>query len=63
MIRKRPLILVVLFALAACGGEKKRPPEEKVPVTVAVAETKDVPVEVRAATPAGKSERQTVQPA
>jgi len=40
-------LLLSAFCLS-CGEEKKVRQEEKVPVTVAVAESKDVPVEVRA---------------
>lgn len=42
------LIAVAAVALAACSGAKQKPPEEKVPVTVALAEAKDMPVQIRA---------------
>jgi multidrug efflux system membrane fusion protein len=34
--------------LAACSGTKQKPPDDKVPVTVAMAEQKDVPMQIRA---------------
>jgi multidrug efflux system membrane fusion protein len=42
--------IVVLAAafLAACGAEKQKPVDEKVPVSVAVAQSKDVPNQIRA---------------
>ena len=46
MIKK--LLVVAAVALAACSGEKQKPPVEKIPVTVALAEVKDVPVQLRA---------------
>ncbi len=45
---KKTLIAVIAVALAACSGAKQKPVDEKVPVTVAVAESKDVPIQVRA---------------
>lgn len=45
---KKVIIAVVAVALAACSGAKQKPADEKVPVTVAVAETKDVPVQIHA---------------
>src|SRR5437899_13088056 len=39
---------MTLLIAAACGGEKKARTEETVPVMVAVAEQKDVPIEIRA---------------
>src|SRR5437588_6896132 len=39
---------MTLLLVAACGGEKKGRVEERVPVTVAVAQQKDVPVDIRA---------------
>jgi membrane fusion protein, multidrug efflux system len=44
---KRFLILLVVL-LAACGGKKAKPPDERIPVTVATAQQKDMPVEIRA---------------
>jgi multidrug efflux system membrane fusion protein len=44
---KRFLILLVVV-LAACGGKKAKPPEERIPVTVATVQQKDMPVEIRA---------------
>ena len=44
---KRALILSIAIAAAACSGAKQKPPEEKVPVAVATAVQKDVPVEIR----------------
>jgi multidrug efflux system membrane fusion protein len=38
----------VLVLLAACSGAKEKAPEERVPVTVAVAQQKDVPLQIRA---------------
>ncbi|MEA2164068.1 MAG: rane fusion protein multidrug efflux system [Thermoanaerobaculia bacterium] len=38
----------VLVLLAGCSEKKEKPPEERVPVTTAVAEQKDVPLQVRA---------------
>jgi multidrug efflux system membrane fusion protein len=43
----RFVLLGAALAAAACQAEKKARQEEKVPVTVAVAEQKDVPVEIR----------------
>lgn len=45
---KRTLILATLALLAACAGQKSKPPEERVPVTVATAQQKDMPVQLRA---------------
>ena len=42
------IMAVLAVALAACSGAKQKPPEEKVPVTVAVASSKDVPVQIHA---------------
>ena len=44
---KRALILSIAIAAAACSGTKQKPPEEKVPVAVATAVQKDVPVQIR----------------
>jgi multidrug efflux system membrane fusion protein len=44
---KRILILS-LALLAGCGGKKGKPPEERVPVTVATAEQRNMPVQLRA---------------
>jgi len=44
----RRLIAVAAVFIAACSGTKQKPAEEKVPVTVAVAESKNVPIEMRA---------------
>jgi membrane fusion protein, multidrug efflux system len=44
---KRFLILLVVL-LAACGGKKAKPPDERIPVTVATVQQKDMPVEIRA---------------
>jgi membrane fusion protein, multidrug efflux system len=38
----------LLVLLAGCGGNKQKPPDERVPVTVAVAEQKDVPLQIHA---------------
>jgi|SRR5947209_1343566 len=40
--------LVSGFCFLSCSGAKQKPPEEKVPVAVATAVQKDVPVEIRA---------------
>jgi len=41
-------ILILTFALlAACGGKKAKPAEERVPVTVATAQQKNMPVQIR----------------
>lgn len=45
---KKVIIAIAAVALAACSGAKQKPTEEKVPVTVAVAESKDVPVQIHA---------------
>lgn len=46
---KKTYFCLLLSALClACGSEKKARTEEKVPVTVAVAEQKDVPIEIKA---------------
>jgi membrane fusion protein, multidrug efflux system len=42
------IIAVMAVALAACSGAKQKPADEKVPVMVAVAQTKDMPVQLRA---------------
>jgi membrane fusion protein, multidrug efflux system len=47
-MRMKRIIAVIAVALAACSGAKQKPPEEKVPVSVAIAEAKDVPVQIRA---------------
>lgn len=44
---KRILILP-LIVVAACGGQKAKPADERIPVTVATAQQKDMPVEIRA---------------
>ena len=44
---KRALILIAIAA-SACSGAKQKPKDEAVPVTVAVAQQKDVPVQIRA---------------
>ena len=44
---KRFLILTLIL-LAACGGTKPKPAEERIPVTVATAQQKDMPVQIRA---------------
>jgi multidrug efflux system membrane fusion protein len=44
---KRFLILPLIL-LAACGGTKAKPPEERVPVTVAKVQQKEMPVQIRA---------------
>ena len=41
-------LLLSALCLLACGGEKKARPDEKVPVMVAVAEQKNVPIEIHA---------------
>jgi membrane fusion protein, multidrug efflux system len=38
----------VVLLLAACSGAKQKPPEERIPVTVAVAQQKDIPLQIRA---------------
>jgi multidrug efflux system membrane fusion protein len=38
----------VVLILAACSGTKQKPPEERIPVTVAVAQQKDIPLQIRA---------------
>ena len=38
----------VVVLLAACSGAKQKPPEERIPVTVAVAQQKDIPLQIRA---------------
>lgn len=38
----------LLALLAGCGEKKQKPPDERVPVTVAFAEEKDVPLQIRA---------------
>ena len=38
----------VILLLAACSGAKQKPPEERIPVTVAVAQQKDIPLQIRA---------------
>jgi len=44
---KRTLVLTVMF-LTACGGKKVGPADDRVPVTVARAEQRDMPVQLRA---------------
>ena len=50
---KQRILAVALFCLLpsafclACSGAKQKPPEDKVPVSVATAVQKDVPVEIR----------------
>jgi membrane fusion protein, multidrug efflux system len=46
-MKKLAFGFMALAALAACKEEKKARPEEKVPVTVAVAEQKDVPLDIK----------------
>lgn len=40
--------LQIALLLAACSGTKQKPPDDRVPVMVAVAEQKDVPMQIRA---------------
>src|ERR1044071_2603625 len=40
-------LLVSGFCLLSCSGAKEKPPEEKVPVAIATAVQKDVPVQIR----------------
>lgn len=40
-------ITAIAVSVLGCGEKKKKTPDERVPVTVAVAEQKDVPVQVR----------------
>ncbi len=40
-------LLLSAFCVASCAEQKQKPPDERVPVTVAVAGQKDVPVQVR----------------
>jgi len=44
---KRALIFLIAITAAACSGAKQKPPDEKVPVAIAAAVQKDVPVEIR----------------
>jgi multidrug efflux system membrane fusion protein len=44
---KRALIFSLAIAAFACSGAKQKPPEEKVPVAVATAVQKDMPVQIR----------------
>ena len=41
-------LVVPLIVLAACGGQKPKPVDERIPVTVATAQQKDMPVEIHA---------------
>src|SRR2546427_2934681 len=41
-------LVFVSFSLAACSGAKQKPPEERIPVTVAVAQQKDIPLQINA---------------
>ena len=45
---KRALILTTAALLAACGGDKAKPVDDRVPVTVATAQQKNMPVQLRA---------------
>ena len=45
---KKLMITVALGLAMACSGTKQKPPEDKVPVTVAVAEQRDMPTQLRA---------------
>jgi multidrug efflux system membrane fusion protein len=45
---KKGITILAACVLAACSGTKQKPAEEKVPVTVAVAQTQNVPTEIRA---------------
>jgi multidrug efflux system membrane fusion protein len=47
MIKKLTMTAAVLLALAGCGTKQEKPRDDRVPVTVAVAEQKDMPVQVR----------------
>src|SRR6266550_1944417 len=38
----------VSLLLTACSGTKQKPAEERIPVTVAVAQQKDIPLQIRA---------------
>ena len=40
--------VLTLFVVAACSGQKAKPADERIPVTVATAQQKDMPVEIRA---------------
>lgn len=44
---KKVLLVLALMILASCAQKEQKPREEKVPVTVAVAQQSDVPVEIR----------------
>ncbi len=45
---KRALILTTVALLCACGGKKARPQDDRVPVTVATAQQKNMPLQMRA---------------
>jgi len=45
---KRALILTTVALLCACTAKKMKPAEERVPVTVATAQQKNIPVQLRA---------------
>lgn len=47
-IRKLIAVMAVMLASAGCAEKKQKPQEETIPVSVAVAESKDVPVQIRA---------------
>ncbi|HEX9160212.1 MAG TPA: efflux RND transporter periplasmic adaptor subunit [Thermoanaerobaculia bacterium] len=44
---KKRLFILAITLLAACRGEKVKPADERVPVTVATAQQKDVPIQLR----------------
>ena len=43
----RSAFMVSVAVLLSCSGSKQAPPEEKIPVTVAIATQKDIPVQIR----------------
>jgi multidrug efflux system membrane fusion protein len=47
MMKRYSLLILIALAAAACSKPAAKPRDEKVPVTVAVAEQRDVPVQLR----------------
>ena len=45
---KRLFVLTLILTVAACKGEKEKPADDRIPVTVATAQQKDMPVQIRA---------------